>query len=244
MQNRNPLLKCSSGYSLIELLVVVILIGVIMAFGVPAAGKILKGSALTQAVNLLTDEVSRARQHALTRNRVVEMRFYLMADPEIPGEIATDYTTGSFRAFQYFEIPTQTISGKSVPIPIGKYIRLPDTVIMSRGTTLSSLIGDLPAGTGATLITPDATVDPDLPRGVGQSYRYVAFRFLPDGTTNLSATGNPSITTSSAGRWFITFHLLADVKKTGTNYDTPPPNFVTWTINPVAGITKTLRPGS
>ena len=75
--------------------------------------------------------------------------------------------------------------------------------------------------------------DPELPRGVSKNYDYVAFRFLPDGTTNLPPTGT---------KWFITVHAANDMSKaTGGQ---PPPNFFTWMIDPATGASKVLRPGT
>jgi hypothetical protein len=74
--------------------------------------------------------------------------------------------------------------------------------------------------------------DPELPRGVKRNYEYVFFRFLPDGSTNLSI----------GSKWFITVHALNDLPKaTGGQ---PPPNFFTWMIDPVSGNTKIYRPGA
>ena len=222
MRTRVPTDRSQSAFSLIELLVVIAIIGIIGAFAVPAVGQLLKGSALTQAANVLSDQTAAARQQALTRNRSIEVRFYRFTDPEQPGETAKFY-----RALQYFEI-----ADGGIPNPTGRYVRFPNSVIMSSDTALSSVLNDT-ANHPVTTPTPN---DPDLPRGVGRKYEYVAFRFQPDGTTNLSATGGPS-----SGLWFITCHLQTDTGKAkGGN---PPPNFFTWMVDPVSGATKVLRPG-
>lgn len=221
-----------SAFSLIELLVVIAIIGIIGSFAVPAVGNLLKGSSMTQAANILTDQCAAARQISLTRNRSVEVRFYRFWNPENPGEDVKDdldkssnfFPDGApYRAVQFFEI-----AEGGIPNPTGKLMRFPDTVVMTPKPALSSIL-NLPK-------SPPAPNDPDLPRGVGRNYAYVAFRFLPDGATSLPLTGG-----TSSGKWFITAHLQSDLPKvTGT---TPPPNFFTWMIDPVSGSTKVLRPG-
>ena len=221
MKTRLPSDQSKSAFSLVELLVVITIIGIISAFAVPAVGHLLKGSSITQAANMLTDQCAAARQQALARNRSVEVRFYKFLNPEEPGGIS------QFRAMQFFEI-----ADGGVPNPTGKITRFPDTVIMSSDAALSSILND----TAAHPLTKPAANDPDLPRGVGRNYEYVAFRFQPDGATSLSPTGGPS-----NGKWFITAHLSNDLAKaTGGN---PPPNFFTWMIDPVSGSTKVMRPG-
>jgi uncharacterized protein (TIGR02596 family) len=174
--------KVSMGFTVLELLVTVSILGIIAAFAVPAVGSLLKGSGLTQAANILTDEMNHARQHAISKSRVVEVRFYRFADPEVPGEKAGDPGTGRFRAFQFFEIPTQQMNGADVPVPIGTFVRLPEGIVMNSSDKYSTLIGPTSA---AQLRTTPGDGDPELPRGVGKNYQYIPFRFLPDGTTSL-----------------------------------------------------------
>jgi hypothetical protein len=71
-------------------------------------------------------------------------------------------------------------------------------------------------------------VDP-LPRA-GASYRYVALRFQPDGSTDLLPTG---------GSWFLTVHD----EIAGDALAQPPADFSTIEIDPLNGSLKFFRPG-
>ena len=73
--------KLRAAFSLVELLVVITIIAIIAGFAVPAVTGIMRGSALTQASQLLTDQLSMGRQLALSKNRAVEVRIYKYADP-------------------------------------------------------------------------------------------------------------------------------------------------------------------
>ena len=231
-KNRFPSGHTKSAFSLVELLVVIAIIGIISAFAVPAVGNLLKGSSLTQASNILTDQTASARQYALTRNRSVEVRFYRFWNSENPGEDVKDdlekksevFPHGApYRAVQFFEI-----ADGGIPNPTGKLARFPQTVIMTPDPTLSSILS-------MVANSPNAN-DPDMPGTVGRQYKYVSFRFQPDGTTSLSPTGGPSV-----GKWFITAHLETDLGRASSG--TPPPNFFTWMIDPVSGSTRVVRPG-
>ncbi len=224
-------------FSLIELLVVIAIIGIIGAFAVPAAGELLKGSSMTQAANLLTDQTAAARQQAITRNRTIEVRFYRFWDPENPGENpASPVTNAPFRALQFFEI------ADGVPNPTGRFVRLPNSIVLSPEAALSSVLNN-PQHPSRK---PDTTYDTDLPRGILRTqYEYVPLRFQPDGSTDLSLTTGP-VKGSAGPLWFITGHLLNDTGRAkngigpGANQVH---NFFTWMIDPVSGTTKMLRPG-
>lgn len=208
-----------SAFSLIELVVVIAIIAIIATFTVPAATTILRGSALTQASQTLTDQLSFARQRALSRNLAVEVRFYLYADPESPGETVSDSTTWQYRAMQLFEVVES-----GVAVPIGKPERLPTSVVMEPNVAFSTLL----SASSQTPAKKPVSSDPELPRGVLKNYNYVAFRFQQDGSTNLAP----------ASTWFVTIRNLTD-KVTGTK---PPANFFTLQVDPVSGAVKGFRP--
>ena len=206
-----------------ELLVVLAIISVMLGLVVPAANTMLRGSQMTQGSQMVNDQLELARQTALSTNRTVEVRFYQFADPQTPGETTGSPSTGKYRALQLFEIQE---SGSAVAL--GKVQIVPPSIIIDSGATLSSIIGSGSASPAVPTLSGTQTVP--IPR-VGTQYNSVAFRFLPDGSTNLSPT--------SSNQWFVTLHNLTDgdpVKPV------PPPNYYTVQVDATNGHIKNFRP--
>lgn len=166
-----------SGFSLLEMLVVILIISIIAAFAVPVVTGVNRSSQLARGTQIVSDQLAIARQTAITRNRQVEVRFFQFADPEQPG------SRNCFRGLQTLEV----VNARTVS-PLDKVQPLPTNVIIDASAALSSLLD--PAQNAAVPGT-----DP-LPR-VGTNYQYVSLRFRPDGSTNLLPTKGP---------WFLTLH--------------------------------------
>ena len=230
----NPSSLRTRAFSLIELIVVISVLAIIAAFSVPAVTSLLQGSSLTQASQMLVDQVNLARQFALSKNTVVEVRFYRYSDPDIPGEDVTKPDKGRFRALQVFEIlPTRAA------LPLGKLEELPISVILNANRDkpaegFSSIVdkGKLETQEQFGQNDPYYLSLPELPRGIKKQYEFVAFKFMPDGSTTLSPTG----------LWFLTLHGANDRPSKEGGGVRPPANFFTLQIDPVTGTTKVYRP--
>jgi len=243
------------GFSLLELLVVMLIIGIVATFLVPAASTILRGSQLNQASQIVFDQFNLARQYALSSNHPVEVRLICYADPEVPGEVTpgspSNPANGKFRAIQILDTldAINPTTNDFVRVAVDKPQLLPQGIVMDApqnfpGGTVSSstLINEAkiansasnPTVTPTTVLQPTA-LDPTLPRGVGLNYYYVAFRFMPDGSTNLPAAS----VTDTNGAWYVTLHNLTDPMGSIK----PPANFFTLQVDPVSGTLKQYRPG-
>jgi len=164
-------------FTLVELLVVVALIVLLVGLVVPAVSSIATSRGISQAADLISGQLSLARQAAVGQSSKMEFRFLKYSDPSLAGEPSG----GAFHAMQIFQINSQ-----SVAIPFSKVVTLPDSVVMDTGTTFSPLLSISPAG--FTTATP-------IPR-VGANYTYQSFIFNSDGSTDLAP----------ASQWFVTVH--------------------------------------
>ena len=210
------------GFTLIELLAVMVIILILLALVVPATSTIFKGTQLTQASDLLTSQLTLARQEALTRNQTVEVRLYRYAPLG---------TTSYYCAIQCF-----ALSDSNTYVPLEKVELLPTGIALDAGsasaaTTLSSILSSATSSTSVPALVPGSTLKVQLPQlpQPGTQYNAATFQFYRDGSTNLLSTGGP---------WFLTLHNFND----GDALTTAPHNFCTVQIDPTNGTLHTFRP--
>lgn len=157
--------RCSpqkvAAFTLVEILVVVAIVALVMAFAVPSVGDIVRAGYLSNAASGLVSTLAQARQSAIVQNRNVEVRFYRFSHPTtgrnefqaIQSFMATDDAAGGWKAFSRVQM-------------------LPEAVILDqRSSLIQARLGEARSGS-----TPLRNVT---------SYDYVHFTFRPDGSTNL-----------------------------------------------------------
>jgi uncharacterized protein (TIGR02596 family) len=115
-----------TGFSIIELLVVVAILGVLMVLTLPAVSSIMQSSDLTRAGQMLADQVNLARQMASAQSAVTEIRLI-----ELPGR--TGYT-----GIQIWKADSAGTLKAARPLA-----RLPQAVAISRNPAHSAAIGSL-----------------------------------------------------------------------------------------------------
>jgi len=79
-----------SGFTIIELLIVVGLVGVLMAFGLPAMGTFVKNDRLSTQINTLVGHLAYARSEAVLRSQPV----VICASPDLTACSGTDWGAG------------------------------------------------------------------------------------------------------------------------------------------------------
>lgn len=198
------------GFTLIEILVVVSVLTLLLSLAANMAQEVVASNQLTTAGETVADELKLARHTALSKDRVVEVRFYR---PDVVDGSGLPTGVSAVQSFVFDE-------DNMGATPMRELRRLPDSVMISEDSTLSSLLGE----SRLKADWKDGDEKVRLP-GANTEYTTWRVRFLPDGSTDLDAQQ----------QWFVTLHDR-------NARQSPPPNYVTVQIKPSHGTVRTFRP--
>jgi len=217
--------RSSAAFSLIELMVVLGIVGLLLAFAAPNLFSLITANSLSGEGTVLRNQLTLAQQLAVSRSADVEIRFFKMQNPDAAQNEET------FRAFQLFQYNAQ---GELAPI--SQFFRVRAPVAVHDG--LSTLLNPRSGGATATdkqygFDSPRAGTA-DAPSGEGGELKptpFVSFRFRPDGSTDLPHR------TASSDTWYITM-----VQGEGALQSNRPDNYFCLQVNPYNGQVSEFRP--
>lgn len=209
--------RVRAGFTLVELLVVMAVIGMIVALAIPSIEPMMKGSKLTTAADDLRFRLSGYRQRAVTENQPVEIRFLKFIDTSVPGgrEAYRGYVAGRFRPAR--ESGGNTGALRFIFEPIDNVVRLPEGVVLSSIPEMATMLhhNDVRRGTHPYPIEGQENVE------------FAGFSFRPDGSTDLPKRAGDI--------WFVT--LMHERDDIGNNAS--PDNFITLAVDSFNGAVRT-----
>lgn len=211
------------GFTLVEMLVVVMVVGLVVAAVAPMVFNTLSSTRLTSAGETLAAQISLAKQLATTHNEPVEIRFYSYADPESPG------SKDLVRAMAIMRVtPTAALVGVgAIALElITPVFYLPSGIVVGESAAMSPILY-------GSLLSPQQDKEHVIRRSA--EARYKAFRFSADGSPNLQAIMNGY----SPSRSYIT---LIEERAGSSGVGDIPKNFYTLQIDPATGKTASYRP--
>lgn len=213
------------GFSLIEMLIVMSVLGVLMALAAPNLFTLMQASGLTSDGEFIRNKLTQAQQLALSKNADVEVRFFKMADAS-----AAEFDE-KYRGVQFFQFNER---GKLEPV--SRFFRIKPPVVVSE--ELSTLLTPNQGNSEDQeygFISPSTGVGEVPSTGFGTSQQsgveYTAFRFRPDGSTDL-----PGRARGGSDTWYLT--LVKGENEAGG----VPDNYFTIQVDPFNGKVAVFRP--
>ncbi|HSI86302.1 MAG: Verru_Chthon cassette protein D [Candidatus Methylacidiphilales bacterium] len=169
----------NAGFSLLELLVVMGIISILVMILIPVTNGMVQSYQLNSTAQTIQNQLSQARQMAVTSGNAVQVRFYLL-----PGyQAAASGTPTIWRGMQCFVEGDLVQSGSTSTAPLTP-IGMP---VFFKAPAL--ILADATRSTIFTLAQTNPTATDKLP-AYNLNYKYVSFRFKPTGETDLPETAN------------------------------------------------------
>lgn len=216
-----------AGFSLIELLAVIVIIGIMMAAAAPGMFAVIRATKLTSAGDTILSRVAQAQQLAQTMSSPVELRFYAYKPGDQPG------AEEAIRAIQLVDPESKSVVGGVTTVKskaLSEMFVLPAGIVVATSSKLAPLTESKIGAAGDFFASaPDA--------------KYSALHFYPDGSFK-KLTALPKDTTGGTGAVspalidsFLT--LVADGDMDG---DSAPKNFFCIQLDPYTSKARLYRP--
>jgi uncharacterized protein (TIGR02596 family) len=203
-----------AGFTLVELLAVIIIIGLIAGLAAPTLFGVMKANRLTGAGEELMNRISYAQQLALSKNQEIELRFYYFEDPEVPG------SSDHFRATSIIS-PDMTSTAASDGTALSEVAFFKNGIVVPQDSKY------------APIFTRPGVVMAAVPQGVlpASDAAYASIRFRPDGTSDLIGL--------ATNECYLT---LVDELDVQISDGAVPRNFFAIQIDPYTGRCTSYRP--
>ena len=224
-----PITLRRRGFTLVEVLVVVALIGMLLAMTVPGLKDIMKGSKLTAAADQMMGDLNLARQTAIKESVPVEVRLYKFSDPNAQNE-------QRFAAYQCFKL-SQDLNKPSdytterISQPVFEKVKtIPQGVVLVESKQWSPLL------TEESLKKEE---NRERVRGLVPGQRdteaeYRSFIISPEGETSLDRSG--------AKQWYLTLVTEAEFQRAPDATALRPHNFIMLQLDPYTANVRRYQP--
>lgn len=229
---RNPHLL-SQAFTLIEMLVVVTIIVLLLAFSTPALMRTLEATRLSSVGDSLLGAISEAQQISYAQNVPTELRFFSYG-----GDFGSK---PQIRSYQLFKVTLTSqgtgaaLSYKETLVPVNSLVILAEGIVIPTDDELS------PALSGEGL--PDQKDDGSAGYSGVKEATYTALRFMTDGTCRKAGKAQGGFAQLVLQTLPTCFFTITYDNGQEIEVSNLPKNFFTIQVDPYTGKARSYKPG-
>ena len=209
------------GFTLIEMLTVIVIIVIVMSIGIPAFNNLMKSGGLSGASREVANSLGLARQYAITHRTVTRVVFPY-------GGTGTNMNIAPmYQSYAVIDVGSGNYISKWEHLPLG-------TVFMDSGSTVDASVGNPPS---VDALGPPAPLP--FPYTNSATYALAYIEFQPTGAATKSGTLTITEGFMNSGTMVGT---VTPTSKTVTNGNTVLANQSVISVDNIVGRIKVTRP--